>query len=239
MITSKENKTVKELCRLQQKKYRQDHYLILNEEMTLCALKHGFLQQLVYCGDQPFEFAQALQVSSEVLLKISGGKKLAYIGVGRMIEESAAFGKRIIILDQLQDPLNIGRIMEGCLLFGFDTLILSENCADIYNEKCLDHCKGGLYELKIAIRDLETLIPQLQAQGCKVYATGLSKQTKELHEVRSAPEMALILGNEGSGVRPKIMDLCDEVIKIDMRNIDSLNVATAASIAMYHFRNGH
>ena len=47
--------------------------------------------------------------------------------------------------------------------------------------------------------------------------------------------MAFVLGNEGSGVSKQIMDLCDEIIKIDMCNIDSLNVSMAASIVMYHF----
>ena len=57
-----------------------------------------------------------------------------------------------------------------------------------------------------------------------------------MHEIKASDHMAFILGNEGSGVSEELMDLSDEVVKIDMRNIDSLNVAMAASIIMYQFR---
>ena len=239
MITSLENRTVKDLCRLHQKKYRQDSYLILDEELTFKAYEKGYLQTLVYCGEKPFDFDETLEVSAEVLAKIAQKEDLHFLGVGKKILESEDFGDKIIILDHLQDPLNIGRIMEACLLFGFDTLILSENCADIYNEKCLAHCKGGIYELKIAHKQLETFIPQLQEKGTKVYATGLRNNTRELHELSSVNSCAIILGNEGSGVRSEIMDLADEIVRIDMCNIDSLNVATAAAIVMYHFSVAH
>ena len=153
-----------------------------------------------------------------------------------MIEGNDEYGKRIVILDRLQDPLNIGRIMEAAQLFGFDTLILSEDSADICHEKCLSACKGGIYTLNIVRKDLFKEIIRLKNDGYLVYATGLRNNTKELHDVHAADKMAFVLGNEGNGVREHLMDLCDEIMKIDMRNIDSLNVAMAASIIMYRFR---
>ncbi|MBQ6149163.1 MAG: hypothetical protein IJI83_06440 [Oscillospiraceae bacterium] len=236
MITSLENKTVKQLTRLHQKKYRTERFLILDEELIKEAAKSGCLQQLVYTGEKPFSFSDELEVSEEVLTKIAGRQGLKYIGVSRMIEESPINGNRIVILDRLQDPLNIGRIMEACRLFGFETMILSENCADIYNEKCLDNCKGGIYTLKIRHGDILKEIKKLQDDGYLVCATGLRKNTKELHEVKAVEKMAFILGNEGSGVRSEVMDAADEIIKIDMCNIDSLNVGMAAAIIMYQFR---
>ncbi len=154
-----------------------------------------------------------------------------------MIKENDDYGDRIMILDQLQDPLNIGRIMEAALLFGFDSIILSENCADIYNEKCLNNCKDGIYELKIAHKELIKEIQELKKKGYAVYATGLRNNTRELHEVKPQKKMAIIMGNEGSGVRSELMDIADEIVKIDMCNIDSLNVSMASAIIMYHFRN--
>ena len=131
--------------------------------------------------------------------------------------------------------MNIGRIMEAAVLFGFDSIILSRNCADIYNEKCLNNGKGALFMLKICHKDLKEAIADLHEEGFKVYATGLRNETKMFNEIPAGEKMAFVLGNEGSGVRSGIMDLCDEIIKIDMCNIDSLNVAMAASIIMYHF----
>ena len=236
MITSLENKTVKELCKLHLKKYRKDAFLILDEDLIRLAKDNNYLIQLIYTDELPFEFDNTLQVSKEVLNKIAQRDDLKYIGVSKMIEEKDTYKSRVLILDNLQDPLNIAKIMEGCLLFGFDSIILSENCADIYNEKCIRDCKGAIYLLNIKHGDLKEEINKLKNQGFKVYATGLTNNTRFLNEIDIQDKMAFVLGNEGSGVSKEIMDISDEVIKIDMCNIDSLNVAMAASIIMYNFR---
>ena len=237
MITSLDNKTVKQLTKLHQKKYREDSFLLCDPELINEAHEHGYLRMLVYCDEKPFEFENSLEVSKEVLYKIAKREDVGYIGVSDLIKDNDDYGDRIVILDHLQDPLNIGRIMEVCGLFGFDSLILSENCADIYNEKCLDNCKGNLYRLKIAHKELLNEIKKLQDKGFTVYGTGLRNNTRELYETDRKEKVAVILGNEGSGVREEVMDACDEIIKIDMENIDSLNVGMAASIILYYFNN--
>jgi len=235
MITSLSNKTVKELTKLHQKKYRKDSFLLLDEKMILSAKENGYLKKLLYWGEKPFEFSDTLEVSKEVLDKIAGKQGLSHVGVSSLIEESDRYAGRVLLLDHLQDPLNIGRIMEAALQFGFDSLVLSEECADIYHEKCLDHCMGGIYRLHICHRDLSDEIVKLRKNGYTVYATGLRDNTKELHEVETKEKMAFVLGNEGNGVRKEIMDICDDIMKIDMCNIDSLNVGMAAAIIMYRF----
>ena len=237
MITSLDNKTVKQLTKLHQKKYREDSFLLCDPKLIDEARKNNYLKLLVYCGDKPFEFENSLEVSKEVLNKIAKTEEPDYLGVSKLIEDNDDYGDRIVILDHLQDPLNIGRIMEVCDLFGFDSLIMSENCADIYNEKCLNNCKGNLYKIKIAHKDLLSEIRILQNKGYCVYATGLRNNTRELYEVERKEKIAVVLGNEGSGVREEVMDICDEIIKIDMENIDSLNVGMAASIILYYFNS--
>ncbi|MBR4470736.1 MAG: RNA methyltransferase [Erysipelotrichaceae bacterium] len=236
MITSLDNKTVKQLRKLHQKKYREDSFLLLEEELVILAKEKGYLKKLVYTGKKPFDHDDEFEVSQDVMDKIAMREGLSFIGVSKMIEGNDDYGRRIVILDRLQDPLNIGRIMEAAQLFGYDTLILSEDCADICHEKCLSACKGGIYTLNIVRKDLSVEIPKLRKDGYLVYATGLRNNTKELHDVHATEKMAFILGNEGSGVREDLMDLSDDIMKIDMRNIDSLNVAMAASIIMYRFR---
>ena len=235
MITSLENKTVKQLTKLHQKKYREDKFLLLDEEIIKCALENNYLDTLIYTNELPFEFSNTIEVSQDVLNKIAKKGNLHYIGVGKQIIENDNYGKRVIILDHLQDPLNIGRIMEAAYLFGFDSLILSEESADIYNEKCIINSKGSIFKLNICHKNLNEEVINLQNKGYKVYATGLRKQTKEMHEVEPQEKMAFILGNEGSGVDSHLMDIADEIMKIDMVNIDSLNVGMAGSIIMYHF----
>ena len=130
MITSLDNKTVKELTKLHQKKYRSDSFLLCDPDMVESARRLGFLKRLVYAGEAPFAFAESLEVSREVLNKIAKRDGLDYVGVSSLIEEKDPCGDRIMILDRLQDPLNIGRIMEEAVLFGFDSLILSQECAE-------------------------------------------------------------------------------------------------------------
>lgn len=237
MITSLDNKTVKNLSKLHQKKYRDDSFLICDPLLIEQAYKHNYLKLLVYTDELPFKFENVLEVSKEVLYKIGKREDINYLGVSKLIEDNDDYGNKIVILDHLQDPLNIGRIMEACDLFGFDSIILSENCADIYNEKCLDNCKGNIYKIKINHSEIIEEINKLKDKGYTVYATGLRNNTKELYEAKKADKIAIILGNEGSGVREEVMDASNEIIKIDMENIDSLNVSMAASIIMYYFNN--
>ena len=235
MITSLENKTVKELTKLHQKKYRNEKFLLLDEQLIKLAKENNYLDTLVYCDSMPFAFDNCIEVSRQVLNKISKKDNLNYLGVAKPINENDQYGNRIIILDHLQDPLNIGRIMEAAYLFGFDSIILSQESADIYNDKCISNSRGAIFKLKIAHKDLNTEIPFLQSKGYKVYATGLRNETKELYDVKPSEKMAIVLGNEGSGVDSHLMDICDDIIKIDMVNIDSLNVGMAGSIIMYYF----
>ena len=235
MITSLDNKKVKEWTKLHIKKYREDFYLLLDEDIVDIAYKCGYLKTLIYCGNKPFEFIDSYEVSEEVLYKIAKKENIKYLGIATKIKESDDYKSRVIILDELQDPLNIGRIIDNAYQFGFDSVILSENSADFYHEKAIEASKGNLYKINIKRCDIAKEIEVLKNKGFKIYATGLRNETISLTEVKKEEKMAFILGNEGSGVEEKIFDLSDEIIKIDMHNIDSLNVAMAASIIMYEF----
>lgn len=237
MIESLSNSKVKNWMKLYQKKYRDEHYLLLEEELVKAAHQNGYLTTLIYQGTLPFEFEDAYEVSSEVMAKLTKGEERFYIGIGRKVEQHQIVGNRVLLLDDLQDPLNIGKIMESALLFGFETLILSETTVDLYHEKALAASKGALFHLNILRQDLNDAYRQLKKEGFKIYATGLRKETKELNEIEAQAKMAFVLGNEGAGVKDHFMDEADEVVKIDMKNIDSLNVAMAAAICMYRFSN--
>lgn len=235
MIESLENKKVKEWTRLHMKKYRDHNYLILDQEVILEAYKCGYLDTLIYCGQSPFTFSNSYEVSRDVINKIAKRDDLNFIGVGKEIAQKKGYSSRVMLLDDLSDPLNIGRIMECAYLFGFDSLFLSENCADIYHPKCLTASKGAIYHLNIYRGDLLTEIADLKKDGYIIYATGLKENSLYLDEVKTSPKMAFVLGNEGSGVSKAVFDESDETVKIMMHNIDSLNVAMAGSIIMYRF----
>lgn len=235
MITSLDNKKVKEWTKLHIKKYRKDTYLLLSEELVKAAKDVDCLKTLIYVGEMPFEFSDAYEVNQEVLDKISKKENLKYIGIGTFIKENNNYKNRVMILDELQDPLNIGRIVDNAYLFGFDTVLLSENSADFYNEKALEASRGALYKVNVYRCDIKNEIEELKKQGFKIYATGLRDNTKDLRDIKAHDKMAFVLGNEGSGVREEIFDVSDEIVKIDMHHIDSLNVAMAGAIVMYRF----
>ena len=237
MIESLENKKVKDWTKLHQKKYRDDNYLLLSEGLVCSAYKNNYLDTLIYVNKCPFEFEKAYEVSKEVMDKISKTCNLNYIGIGKKIIEKINYKNRVLLLEDLSDPLNIGRILENAYLFGFDSVILSEKAADIYHPKCLDASKGAIYSLNIKRSNIEEEIRELKENGFRVYATGLKDNTLSLDEVRESEKMAFVLGNEGSGVKEETFRVCDDTVKIDMHNIDSLNVAMAASIIMYNFSN--
>lgn len=237
MIESLENKKVKNWTKLHQKKYRGEEYLLLDEKLVEAAYKTNNLQTLIYTGELPFEFKDSYEVSREVINKISKEDNLNYIGIGKKIVENDDYQNRVIILEDLSDPLNIGRIMESAYLFGFDSVILSKEAADIYHPKCIEASKGSIYHLNIKRADIGDEIFKLKEKGFKVYATGLRDNTLSLNEVKVSDKMAIILGNEGSGVKEETFKISDEIIKIDMHNIDSLNVAMAGAIIMYRFSN--
>ena len=239
MISSLDNKRVKEWRKLHQKKYRTDSFLLLDEKLIRIAYENGYLKTLIYTGNKPFDFSDSEEVSRDVLNKISKREDLDYIGIASLIKEKRNYLNRVMILDHLQDPLNVGRIMEAAYLFGFDCLLLSDESCDIYNEKCLEASKGYIFKLPIVHGNLKEEIKDLKDNGFKVYATGLRNNSLELYDVNNEDKMAFILGNEGSGVLKEIMDISDEIIKIDMCNIDSLNVAMAGAIVMYRFSRLH
>lgn len=235
LITSLDNKKVKEWTKLHNKKYRGEEFLLLSKEMVLEANNHHLLKTLIYVGDKPFEFNDSYEVTREVMNKISKEEDLDVIGIGLPIIEKTDFNSRVMMLEDLQDPLNIGRIIESADNFGFDSVVLSLNTADIYNPKCLKAAGKSFYRVNIKYMDISECIDVLKEKGFNIYSTGLKTYSVEMYDVSFKDKMAFILGNEGSGVKESTFEKSDEIIKIDMHNIDSLNVAMAGSIIMYRF----
>lgn len=234
MIESLDNKRVKEWTKLNQKKYRLHSYLAHDAETIEVARQHKAIEVLIYVDEPPFSFENSVEVSSSVLYKICQKEK-GYCAVLRKASEKEPIGPRILLLDELQDPLNVGILLHNAKEFGFNSIILSENTADIYHEKALQESKGAQYFLCLRREDLKKSILALKKQGYSCYATGLWKNTKDLKDIPSEEKMAFVMGNEGSGVRKEVMELCDDSVKIEMESIDSLNVAIAGSIVMHSY----
>lgn len=137
-----------------------------------------------------------------------------------------------ILLDRLQDTGNLGTIIRTADAFGIG-VIYEDGCADIYNPKTVRSAMGSLFRVPIISVDFTELIPRMRAQGMKVYASELYGDVRMLSDTE-LKDAAVIIGNEGNGVRREVAALADASVIIPMRGgAESLNAAVAASIFMY------
>lgn len=236
MITSMQNKTIKDLMKLKQKKYRQDYYLV--ESMHLVEEAVKVKQADLIISTQPIDMGvENLVVSKEIMEKLAFTKTPQPIMARCYIQknESLISGQRYLILDNLQDPGNIGTLIRTALAFGIDQVILSKQCVDLYNDKLLRSMQGAHFHISCIYENLMDIIPVLQSQGVHVVGSAL-ENGKEIQSLHQYDKMAYILGNEGNGMDKEIIALCDDIAYIPIQTIESLNVAVAGSIMMYHFR---
>lgn len=231
MITSLKNSKIKEIIKLKNKKYRDrlNKFLVFDEELILKHLDK--IDLLVSTED--FKLKNQLLVSEEVMLKIKD-EPLKMLGVFNKFKFENLSSEKIIALDNVQDPYNIAMILQAMAFYGFDLLILNQSCADIYQEKVIKVSKDDFFKIKFYETDLKTELLKLQKQGYQIYSTGLNNISVELKNLQTSDKFVLVLGNEGQGVSLDIMDISDEIVKISMNNLDSLNVSLAANIIMYY-----
>ncbi len=141
---------------------------------------------------------------------------------------------RYLLLDQIQDPGNCGTMIRTALAFGYHQLILSKDCVDIYNDKVIRATQGALFHVNIVSMDLCDAIDLLHEHHIEVYGSAL-ENGQDIHRFKRKDKMAFVMGNEGNGISKNVLDKCDHCIYIPIDDIDSLNVAIAASIIMYQF----
>ena len=236
LYTSLENKKIKNIKKLYTKKYRDEYneFLIEGEHLILEAYKNGILKELILEEGTNFELdVETSYVTNNVLKYISELTNPSKImGICKKIE-SKEIGNKIVMLDGVQDPGNLGTIIRSCVAFNIDTIILSKTCVDLYNSKALRATQGMIFNVNIIEKDLEKIIPKLKEKSYRVYGTRVNGG-KSLKDIEKTDKFAIIMGNEGSGVKPEILDMCSDYIYIDMnKNCESLNVGVATSIILY------
>ena len=240
-IISTSNSKVKNWMKYQQKKYRDKDacFLVEGRHLIQEALHNKCVHQLLIRkgNENPFEFGDEVYfVSDEVMNKLSKNvSKVDYLAVCRKIDIKNEDATKILLLDDVQDPGNLGTMIRSALSFGFDQIYVSKGCVDVYNEKVIRSTQGALFYIPIIQAELNELILNLQSEGFKVYATALHN-AKGLQNYNNVEKVALVFGNEGSGVKEEIIAQCDDSIYIEMFAFESLNVAVAAGICMYHFK---
>lgn len=233
--TSIDNKIIKNLKKLSIKKYRdlENLFLIEGEHLVLEAYKAGLLEKLIVKENEKFRIdVETIVVSDNVLKYLSELETPTVIGVCKKVREKE-LGNKIVILDDIQDPGNLGTIIRSAVAFNIDTIVLSKNTVDLYNSKVIRASQGMIFNVNIIKRDLLDFVLELKSKDYQIYATKVNGG-KSLKDVEKNKKFAIIMGNEGAGVKDELLDLADQYLYIDMNSAcESLNVGVATSIILY------
>lgn len=143
--------------------------------------------------------------------------------------------ERAIILSSVRDPGNLGSTIRSAVAFGVEHIILTADCADLYNPKTVRSAMGSLFRVKATVvADMKSLIDNLHSNGRRVFAAELSKDALPLGKISISPLDAVIIGNEGHGISPELSALCDSSVYIPIsKKTESLNASVAAAIFMW------
>jgi len=257
LITSKSNAQVKEIRELKQAKYRQARgaYFIqgirLVEEALLKSpkvLKVAYSPkleetergtQLLCAARRVMAKAQWLYVSDEVMATLSDTPSHQGILAVMPMEEYAwedLFQRpgMILLLHELQDPGNLGTIFRVAEAGGAAGLVLSAGAIDPYNPKVVRASMGSILRLPfLADQKMDEAIRALRARGYRVFAAHREGDTS-FWKVDFSRPTAILLGQEGGGIPPDLLDLADDRLWIPMNPpVESLNVAMAAGLILY------
>ena len=238
-ITSVQNARIKKLTRLHQKKERDETglFLIEGEHLIQEALKAGIIEEILSDEDCPFDFERITPVTDNVMAKLSSSvSAVHYIAVCRQPQMTVHDARRILMLDDVQDPGNLGTLIRTAVSFRFDGICCSQKTVDLYNEKVIRSTQGALFAIPVICRDLLEAIADLHEQGFEVIGTSL-QNAEAMTELKPTEKMAIVLGNEGSGVSAEVLNACDRCVRIEMNGFESLNVAVAGGILMYAYRS--
>ncbi|MBR2812289.1 MAG: RNA methyltransferase [Solobacterium sp.] len=238
-ILSTTNSRIKKWASLHQKKYRDREglFLVEGEHLIKEALAAEAVEVILTDTVSPFAFEPTIEVTEAVMKKLSANiSDVHLIAVCRMFPADIKTGNRVILLDGVQDPGNLGTMIRTAVSFGFSGVILSPDCCDMYNEKTVRSTQGALFHLPIVRTDLHTAIAGLKEKGFRVIATRL-EESQTMSEI-SGEKLAFVFGNEGQGVSKAVQEASDGYLRIEMDGFESLNVAVAAGIVMYHYRKG-
>lgn len=240
VIRSLENNHIKNIRKLTSKKYRDKEglFLIEGEHLVMEAIKADIIQEVLIEEETLFPIdCKKTWVSREILQKISNlNSAPSMIGICKKIEEKE-IGNRLLLIDALQDPGNLGTIIRSAVAFDIDTIVLGDNTVDLYNEKVLRATQGLIFHTNIIRRNLNTFIKELKHNNYQIMGTRVTHGVP-VEDLEIQDKFAFIMGNEGNGVDEELLELCDDYIYIPMNaNCESLNVGVATGIILYELKS--
>lgn len=253
-ITSKDNELIKHIRKLKDKKYRDEsnEYVVEGVKLVEEAVKENAkIKQIIVCEDT----TRTYEIPTHIMLEIaryeciSVSNKIFNIitqvtnpqGIMAIIEKNAQNAKIdytqdiIVVLDDVQDPGNLGTILRTVDSIGLNQIIVSKGTADAFNSKVVRSTMGAIFRIKIIeVENLAQAIKEMRKHHFKLMVTSL--QTKNSIYDIDFNKKIIVIGNEANGVSKEIQDMADEKAKIPMLGrTESLNASVAAGVVMYEY----
>lgn len=237
VITSKTNNKIKELVKLHKNKYREETQTFLVEGFHSVEMAyHAHLLEEVYTlKEVDLKGIEQYIITKEILEKITTTiNAQGIVGKCKMQKSLPLSSDKIIYLDNISDPGNLGTILRTSLAFDYKDIIISEDSVSLYNDKVLSATQGAIFNLNVIKGNIDTLL-SLKEKGYKVVGTSL-KDAININDLPKLDKMVIVFGNEGNGIKDEILNICDYKIIIPINNIDSLNVGVASGITLYNLK---
>lgn len=225
--------------REQSKEFMVEGFHLVEEALKQPArVLHLIVREGIECPSHwQLDGVQKIEVTEAVAVELTDTEASQWIFAHcrqPIVEEVAWHGwKKLLLVDAVQDPGNIGTMIRTADAAGIDAVVLGKGCADAYNPKTVRSAQGSHFHIPIVKGDLLEWVAQLQEQSISVLGTGL-QQAVLYTELGTQSSFALIVGNEGSGVSPALLEVANQTVKIPMLGkAESLNVAVATGILLY------
>ncbi len=235
-IESKNNQKIKYLRSLCQKKYRQiySQFLIEGDHLIKESYQANALVELYMVDDDyypDFNINKHIineQIATSLKTTASGSK---VFGLCNFLQFSVSVANKVLIMDRINDPGNIGTIIRSAYSFGFDLILLTDNSVDIYNDKVIRASQGAIFHIPFKYMSAKDIIESLDLD---LIVSDVSEGI-DLNKV-NYERLALVVGNEGAGVSQIFRAKAKALVRIETCAFESLNVGVASAIMMYHFR---
>ena len=246
-ITSTSNETIKYFISLNDKKTRMNEKRFIVEGYHLVdeASKTNLLEAIISTDEKELKKINNVKrylVNDAIINKIATTKNPQNIlGIVKMLDHNITNllpiikgnKTKLIMLDDVNDPGNLGTIIRTAAGLGYDGIIMSPNTVDLYNEKVIRSTQGVMFKIPIIKANLQEVIKMLKKEKVFCIGTALTN-AKDVKHITKKDKFAICLGNEAKGISKEVLDNMDENVKIAMNNdVESLNVSIAAGIIMY------
>lgn len=244
-ISSLQHPLIKHLVKLRQNRnYREEEQLVLvygnkiiQELSTVCDFKTLIIKKGY---DGPTLHAKTTYiVNEEILKKIAGTPSVEDLAAEVVLPQPTAIhnSKKILALDAISDPGNMGTLVRTAVGFGFDGIFLLPHCVDLFNEKTIRASKGASFKVQFQLGEhleLKELINNHQFTG---YIADIEGQ--DFKNIPKSEKIILILGNESQGLSKEVSTLGKKINIPLSSHIESLNVAVAGGILMCYLSSNY